>query len=94
MNENPKLVPFKIEHLYGNRLENVKRFYIDLDKDVLFERHPQIVLNHYQYWENWHDNPTMDFSDDPTRTVLIDTSKYTEIDIIYQKTSSFIKYWS
>lgn len=38
MNENPKLVPFKIEHLYGNRLENVKRFYIDLDKDVLFER--------------------------------------------------------
>lgn len=56
-----------------------------------FERHPQIVLNHYQYLENWHDNPTMDFSDDPSKVVLIDTNQFSRIAISYDKKSKKIK---
>lgn len=53
MNQNSKYTPLKIEierntdihdkipffiTVNGKRLENVKRFYIDLDKDILFEK--------------------------------------------------------
>ncbi len=54
-----------------------------------FERFPIIQICKYMAWK---DNDLLfDYSDDPTQTVLIDTSKYTEIDIIYQKNSNVIK---
>lgn len=56
-----------------------------------FERFPIIQICKYMAWK---DNDLLfDYSDDPTQTVLIDTSKYTEIDIIYQKNSNIIKRW-
>lgn len=56
-----------------------------------FERFPIIQICKYMAWK---DNDLLfDYSDDPTQTVLIDTSKYTEIDIIYQKNSNVIKRW-
>lgn len=57
-----------------------------------FERFPIIQLCRYINWDN--NGLLNDYSDDPTRTVLIDTSKYTEIDVTYQKCSDFIKRWS
>lgn len=57
-----------------------------------FERFPIIQICKYINWNG--DTLLNDFSEDPTRTVLIDTSKYTEIDITYQKSSNFIKRWS
>lgn len=56
-----------------------------------FERYPQIVLNHYQYWENWHDNLTMDFSNDPSKVVLVDTTRFSRITISYDSKSKKIK---
>lgn len=56
-----------------------------------FERQPIIQLANYTCWEN--DNVIYDFSEDPTRTVLIDTSKYSDIDIVYQKSSNIINRW-
>lgn len=56
-----------------------------------FERFPIIQICKYMAWK---DNDLLfNYSDDPTQTVLIDTSKYTEIDIIYQKDSRVIKRW-
>lgn len=57
-----------------------------------FERFPMIQLCRYINWKN--SDLLNDYSNDPTRTVLIDTSKYSEIDITYQKCSDFIKRWS
>ena len=37
--ESAENIPFFIT-INGNRLENVRRFYIDLDKNKLFETHP------------------------------------------------------
>ena len=56
-----------------------------------FERFPIIQICKYMAWKN--DEILFDYSDNPTQTVLIDTSKYTEIDIIYQKNSNVIKRW-
>ena len=57
-----------------------------------FERNPQIVLNHYQYWEDWHnDEPTMDFTNDPSKIVLVDTTQFSRITISYDENSSKIK---
>lgn len=56
-----------------------------------FERFPIIQICKYMAWK---DNELLfDCSDDPTQTVLIDTSKYTEIDVVYQKNSNIIKRW-
>lgn len=56
-----------------------------------FERFPIIQICKYMAWK---DNDLLfNYSDDSTQTVLIDTSKYTEIDIIYQKDSRVIKRW-
>ncbi len=56
-----------------------------------FERFPIIQICKYMAWK---DNDLLfDYSDNPTQTVLIDTSKYTEIDIVYQKNSQVIKRW-
>lgn len=57
-----------------------------------FERSPIIQICKYMSWSG--ETLLYDFSEDPTRTVLIDTSKYTEIDIVYQKVSNVIKRWS
>lgn len=57
-----------------------------------FERQPQIVLNHYQYWEDWHKDETkMDFANDPSKIVLVDTTQFSRITISYDKNSSKIK---
>lgn len=68
------------------------RYYGQLVVYEEFERFPIIQICKYMNWNG--DSLLNDYSNDPTRTVLIDTSKYTEINIIYQKTSNFIKYWS
>ncbi len=67
------------------------RYYGQLVVYEEFERCPIIQICKYMSWQG--DDLLYDFSDDPTRTVLIDTSKYTEIDIVYQKCSDFIKRW-
>lgn len=57
-----------------------------------YERFPIIQIGKYMNWKD--DELINDFSNDPTRTILIDTSKFTEIDITYQNESKAIKRWS
>lgn len=53
-----------------------------------YERHPQIVLQYFQYWENVDiNNPTKDFSKDPKCVTLIDTEKFSQIFIVYNSKS-------
>lgn len=57
-----------------------------------FKEHPQIVLNYYKYYEDWHSGKAaMDFSDDPSKTVIVETEKFSRITISYDKKSSKIK---
>ncbi|MCM1315235.1 MAG: hypothetical protein NC244_07710 [Alistipes senegalensis] len=54
-----------------------------------YERHPQIVLQYFQYWKNVNDNePAKDFSNDPQCITLIDTEKFSQIFIVYTSQSS------
>ncbi len=53
-----------------------------------YERHPQIVLQNFQYWENIDsEKPTKDFSKDPRCVVLIDTEKFSQILVVYNPNS-------
>ncbi len=57
-----------------------------------YERHPQIVLQYFQYWENIEkDNPTKDFSKDPQCVALIDTEKFSQIFVVYNSKSDKVK---
>lgn len=72
--------------------ETKNRYYGQLLVFEDFEKYPIIQICKYVYWQN--DEEIADYSNDPTRTVLIDTSKYSEIEIIYQESSEFIKRWA
>lgn len=57
-----------------------------------FKEHPQIVLNYYQYFENWHNGKvTMDFSKNPNKVVIVDTEQFSRVTISYDKNSHKIK---
>ena len=57
-----------------------------------FEKHPQIVLTQYRYWEDWHkEEPDMNFTDNPEKIALVDTAQFSRINIIYDKKSRKIK---
>lgn len=57
-----------------------------------YERHPQIVLQSYVYWENYTDDKTKtDFQSEPEYVVLIDTEKFSSITITYQPESDKVK---
>ncbi len=57
-----------------------------------FERNPQIILQNYKYWEDWHNKtPTLDFSNEPEYTILIDTTVFSRITVIYLPESEKVK---
>ncbi len=56
-----------------------------------FMKHPQLVLNHYKYWENFHKEPIMDYTNDPSKVVIVDTNQFSRITISYDSNSKKIK---
>lgn len=57
-----------------------------------YEKHPQIVLQSYIYWEDYLDSKTKhDFTNEPEYVVLIDTEKFSAITITYQSESDKVK---
>lgn len=57
-----------------------------------YERHPQIVLKNFQYWENEKDEkPKYDYSKEPHYVPLIDTEKFSKIFIVYNSDSEKAK---
>lgn len=62
-----------------------------LAKIETYERFPIIQLVYYSTYLN--DKLVNDFSEDPTHTILIDTSKYKNIVVRYTKDSYKIKEW-
>ncbi|MDY3792735.1 MAG: hypothetical protein SOZ56_09705 [Oscillospiraceae bacterium] len=57
-----------------------------------FERYPQIVLQYYKYWEDWHiKQPTLDFSNQPEYVVMVDTKVFSKINVMYNKNSEKVK---
>ncbi len=57
-----------------------------------FKEHPQIVLSYYKYYEDWHTGKTcFDFSDDPSKIVIVDTLQFSRINIVYDENSLKIR---
>ncbi len=56
-----------------------------------FMKHPQLVLNHYKYWENFHKEAIMDYTNDPSKVVIVDTNQFSRITISYDSNSKKIK---
>lgn len=57
-----------------------------------FKEHPQIVLSYYKYYKDWHTGEAyFDFSDDPSKIVIVDTLQFSRISIEYDQNSSKIK---
>lgn len=57
-----------------------------------YERHPQIVLQSYIYWEDYkNDDTKSDFTNEPEYVVLLDTEQFSAITITYQAESDKVK---
>lgn len=57
-----------------------------------YERHPQIVLQCFQYCKKDGDEPTIDCTSKPEQVALVDTEKFSQIFIIYNPNSDKAKY--
>lgn len=75
---------------------------VDYDNDVVYygrialieayNNHPQILLTEYEWYSQGELKD--DFSEHPEQTVLIDTSKYKDIKLIFDSNGDVIKQWS
>lgn len=75
---------------------------VDYNNDVVYygrialieayNNHPQILLTEYEWYSQGELKD--DFSEHPEQTVLIDTSKYKDIKLIFDSNGDVIKQWS
>lgn len=57
-----------------------------------YERHPQIVLQSYIYWEDYkNDDTKSNFTNEPEYVVLLDTEQFSAITITYNPESDKVK---